>query len=300
MLQISPMNKPFAAEVTGIDLNHATDDIFRQLHAAWLTYPVLVIRDQDISVAVQQAVAERFGKLKTRARKDSHQGATKSDNPYVMLVSNIRDDKGKLIGSSPKGALAYHSDSAFDDIPAKASLLYGIELPKSGGDTLFVSMYDIYDALDAETKALLADKWGVNYHLPSLPLDPNQSNEERIRTARRAAHPMVIAHPETGRPVLYVNRLMTRDIAGVPSAQATSLLERLFQMIEDPKFVYAHKWRQGDLVIWDNRCLQHGRSDFDPAERRLLRRFAVFCDDRPKAYSASCGQRPDVSPAAAQ
>lgn len=295
MLNVTTLSRPFAAEVTGVDLNADRSDAFyNDLHAAWLKHPVLVIRDQDLNVASQQFVAERFGKLKSRLRKSSHQGATSSENPFVMFVSNIRDDKGNLIGTSPKGALAFHSDSAFDEIPAKASLLYGIELPKSGGDTLFVDMYEVYEHLDGDTKDFLADKWGVNYHLPSLPLDPSQSEEERIRTARKAVHPLIIAHPETGRPVLYANRHNTRDIVGLPSVESRELLERLFRLTEEPRFVYAHKWHKGDLVIWDNRCLQHGRTDFDPSERRLLRRFAVFCDESPKAYSASCGLRPLV------
>lgn len=301
MTTIKPLSKAFVAEVTGIDLSRDVDDAtFAEITAAWATHPVLVFPDQDIDIDAQQAFSARFGRLKTRARKASDQGgAACVDNPYVMLVSNIKEN-GEYIGASPKGALPFHSDSAFDEVPAKASLLYGIELPKSGGDTLFVSMVEVYEALSGEVKRRISDKWAVNYHLPSLPLDPNQSEAERMLTARRAAHPMVIAHPDTGRPVLFVNRHMTRQIVGMAEAEADALLEEIYGLIEDPKFLYAHKWRKGDLVVWDNRCVQHGRSDFDPNERRLLRRFAIACDSRPKAYNAECGDPPEIMAPAAE
>jgi len=296
MIAIKPLSKPFAAEVTGIDLSRDVGDAaFAEIAAAWAEHPVLVFPGQDIDIDAQQAFAARFGRLKTRARKATDQGgAGCGDNPYVMLVSNIKEN-GEYIGASPKGPLRFHSDSAFDEMPAKASLLYGIELPKSGGDTLFISMVEIYAALSDAIKERIQDKWAVNYHLPSLPLDPNQSEAQRMLTARRAAHPMVIAHPDTGKPVLFVNRHMTRQIVGMAQDEAEVLLEELYGIIEDPANIYAHEWRKGDLVVWDNRCVQHGRSDFDPAERRLLRRFAIACDAQPKAYSALCGDPPEIT-----
>jgi taurine dioxygenase len=300
MLSINPLSKPFAAKVTNIDLGRdVDDDLFAEIQDAWQAHPVLVFRDQNIDIDAQQAFAMRFGALKSRARKTTDPGGAGYDNPHVMFVSNVREN-GEYIGTSPKGALSFHSDSAFDEVPAKASLLYGMELPKIGGDTLFVSMYEIYETLSDDTKRFMADKWAVNYHLPSLPLNPQQTEEERYRTARRSAHPMVTAHPETGRPVLYVNRHMTREIVGVPDEEAKVLLEELYSRIEEPRFLYAHKWRKGDLVVWDNRCVQHGRSDFDPAERRLLRRFAIGCEARPKPYSELCGAPPEIMAAAPQ
>ncbi len=301
MMAITPLEKPFVAEVTGIDLGRDVDDAaFAQIHEAWLAHPVLVFPDQDLDIAAQQAFARRFGTLKTRARRATDQGgAGCGDNPYVMLVSNIKEN-GEYIGASPEGALAFHSDSAFDEVPAKASLLYGIAIPKAGGDTLFVSMCEVYDSLDRDVRDRIEGLWGVNYHLPSLPLDPTQSEEARLRTARRAAHPMVIAHPETGRPVLFVSRHMTRAILGMDAAEAGALLEALYARIEEPRFRYAHRWREGDLVVWDNRAVQHGRSDFDPSERRLLRRFAIGCDARPKPYSARAGMPPEIAAPAAE
>lgn len=291
-MQVRELDKPFAAEVTQIDLSPgASDDLFRKIHEAWMTHPVLVFRDQMLDVDAHQRFSERFGQLKTRLRQSGQQGSTTTENPYMMFVSNIREN-GKLIGTSPAGALNFHSDSSFDERPSKAGLLYGLEIPKVGGDTLFVDMCDVYGDLPRTIKSYLKDKWVLNIHLPSLPLDPSQTQEERIRTARRAIHPAIIAHPETGRPILYVNRHQTHRILGVSESESSEALSELFNRVDRPEVRYAHKWRLHDLVLWDNRRTQHGRSDFNPAERRLLRRFAVFCESRPQPFDPACGPAP--------
>ncbi len=291
-MKVSELDKPFAAEVTGIDLSQPlSDQAFGEILAAWMLHPILAFRDQTLDTEQQQRFSERFGQLKTRLRQSGQQGATTTQNPYMMFVSNIKEN-GKLIGTSPVGALNFHSDSSFDERPSKAGLLYGMEIPSVGGDTLFVDMCEIYDDLPRAMKEYLKDKWAVNIHLPSLPLDPTQTQEERIRTARRAIHPMVIAHPESGRPILYANRHQTHCVFGVPESESAQVLGELFDRVDSPDVRYAHKWRTNDLVLWDNRRAQHGRSDFNPTERRLLRRFAVFCEARPRAFDPACGPAP--------
>ena len=297
-MHVSELDKPFAAEVTDFDLSKPlSEEAFSKVLAEWRNHPVLVFRDQTLDVDAQQRFSERFGQLKTRLRQSGQQGATTAENPYMMFVSNIREN-GKLIGTSPAGSLNFHSDSSFDERPSKAGLLYGIEIPSEGGDTLFVDMCEIYDDLSRGVKAYLKDKWVLNIHLPSLPLDPNQTHEERVRTARRAIHPAVIAHPDTGRPILYVNRHQTHRILGVPDSESAEVLSELFDRVDQPEVRYAHKWRKNDLVLWDNRRTQHGRSDFNPSERRLLRRFAVFCETRPRPFDPACGSIPqELEPA---
>jgi taurine dioxygenase len=285
MISVAALSKPFAGEVLDIDLNDPIDDeLFGQILNAWSTYPVLVFRNQSLDVATHQRFASRFGELSSRARPLEARGTAALDNPYMMIVSNIREN-GRLVGSQGDGALAFHSDGAFNEIPTAASLLYGIEIPSHGGDTLFVSMYEVYESLAVETKQLLADKWAVNYHTyDKTGAESGVDAASRGKAVRHAVHPAVIIHPVTRRPVLYVNSNNTREIRGMDPDAATKLLAEIFAKIEQPNFVYAHKWRKGDLVIWDNRCLQHGRSDFSAQERRLMRRFAVRCDKAPIPY----------------
>lgn len=298
MFSLNQLDKSFAAEITNIDLGKPlSDETFAVIHAAWMKHPVLVFRDQTFDVNGHEAFSQRFGRLKPRLRKTGQQGATAAENPNVMFVSNIKEN-GVLIGTSPSGALNFHSDSSFDEIPSKAGLLYGIEIPTIGGDTLFVDMCDVYNGLSDETKRFIADKWVTNIHLPSLPLDPTQTQEERIRTARKAVHPMVISHPDSGLPILYVNRHQTYKINGMSKEESDKILEKFFDLVDRPEIRYSHKWRKGDLVLWDNRRTQHGRSDFDPTQRRLLRRFAVFCDAPPKPFHVEkMANRPELEPA---
>ena len=285
MMSVRPLGKSFAGELRGVDLRQPmSDDSFTTLLGHWSRFPVLVIPGQDLSIEEHQAFTGRFGSLMERARPAHERGEAAQANPYMMLVSNIRVN-GKLIGSSADGLLEFHSDAAFNPVPPMASMLFGIEIPSVGGDTLFVSMYDVYESLTQEIKQEIAHRKAVNYHTyDESGVESGKKREERGKSVRHAVHPMVIRHPVTGKPVLYVNRHMTREIVGMDEQRSSDLLQSLFAKIEREERIYAHKWRPGDLVIWDNRCVQHGRSDFAPTERRLLRRFAVNCDAPPQPY----------------
>jgi taurine dioxygenase len=287
MLSVSPLSKPFAGEVKGVDLNRRlTDAQFAEVLQAWYRHPVLVFRDQELSLEAQQDFASRFGPLMSRARPASARGKSAQDNPYLMLVSNVRDENGKLIGSSADGPLSFHSDGCFNEIPPMASLLYGIEIPREGGDTLFISMHEVYDDLSAEMKKRLAGLTAVNYHTYDVKgVESGADKSARGKDVRNSTHPVVIRHPVTGNPSVFVNRHMTREVKELSPTESERLLAEIFDIIERPERIYAHKWRKGDLVIWDNRAVQHGRSDFSPKERRLLRRFAVLGTERPQPYS---------------
>lgn len=187
---------------------------------------------------------------------------------YTMLVSNIREN-GKPIGSLPDGEMMFHADMVYREVPARATVLYGIETPREGGDTLFASLTAAYDALDDATRALVDDKRAVQGFLHGTTLRENN------RPHLSYVHPLVQVIPETGRRALLASRLMTLAVEGMSEAESDALLARLFDHVERPEFVYAHKWRPGDVLVWDNRTTVHARTDFDPSERRLLRRFVT-------------------------
>ena len=291
MVAISPASKPFVGVVESVDLSRPLGEAaFREIRDAWARYPVLVFPGQEIDTEAHQAFAERFGKLAARVRPMEARGDGARHNPYLMLVSNIRDEQGRPIGSgsgADGGPLEFHSDGCFNDMPAMATLLHGIEIPDAGGDTLFVDMSEIYEVLSPATRRRLSGREAVNYfyygystHAPAA----GESPEERRKTVRHAIHPTVIVHPVTGKPSVFVNRLNTREIVDMDPAEADDLLEEIFRTVERPEFAYAHKWRIGDLVLWDNRTVQHARSDFPATQRRLMRRFAVAGSGRPVAH----------------
>ena len=212
-----------------------------------------------------------------RGRSRSAPKAAVTKHPEIMLVSNIREN-GKLIGSLPDGEMEFHSDQCYLERPAKGTFLYAIEIPSAGGDTLFLNMYSAYDALPADLKAQIDGKKALNAFLYGTTTREDNEAKLDLSVHPHYSQPIARTHPDTGRKALFVNRLMTWNIEGEDEAAGRSLLNRLFDHIEQPQFIYAHKWRVGDLVLWDNRCTLHARTDFSDKERRLLRRVVVQGD----------------------
>jgi taurine dioxygenase len=267
--EVRPLSSALGAEIVGIDLSRPLDDaLFGRIRDAWHQYLILLFRDQKLSEEDEVGFAERFGPL---ARIHTAQFVAR--HPAVMLISNIRED-GKPIGALPDGEMQFHSDQCYQPKPAAASMLYAIEVPSRGGDTLFANAYLAYETLPDSIKRRLDGKRASHAY------DYDQASTRRggevAGDAPSCLHPVVRTHPATGRKALYVNRLMTRRIEGLPATQSEELLEFLFNHQERPEFVYAHVWRPGDLLMWDNRCTLHARTDFSAGERRLLRRVTIL------------------------
>jgi taurine dioxygenase len=274
---VRPVWPALGAEVVGLDLRQElSPDTVGQLIEAWHQHLVLLFRDQSLCEDEQIRFARNFGMLQQRGRPaEARNEASRLKHPELtMLVSNIRED-GKLIGSLADGEMRFHSDFCYVEKPAKGTFLYALEIPSQGGDTLFVNMYKAYEALPAEFKSRLEGRKAVNaYHYESLTREINAAKID-FSAQPHYAQPIVRTHPETKRKALYVNRLMTWSVEGMELAQGSALLDALFDHIEQDKFIYAHRWRVGDLVLWDNRCTLHARTDFSDKERRLLRRNVI-------------------------
>lgn len=272
-LTVKPLSSALGAEIVGVDLSKPLDDAtVAAIKAAWNEHLVLLFRNQTLSEDDQVRFAHHFGELQQRPRPKDLRAEAKVKNPEVMLVSNIRED-GKPIGSLPDGEMQFHSDMCYIPAPPKGTFLYAIEIPSEGGDTLFLNMYKAYETLPPETKARLKDKDAVNVFLYGS--TSRDGNKPDFNVHPHATHPVVRVHSDTGRPALYVNRLMTWNIEGMEGAESQELLDSLFDHIEQPQFIYEHKWKVGDLILWDNRCTLHARTDFSDKERRLLRRVVV-------------------------
>jgi taurine dioxygenase len=268
-IRVRPLSAAIGAEIIGADLLEPLDDAtFEQILAAWHQHLVILLRDQKLTEEDQVRFAERFG---PPARIHTKQFVQK--HPAVMLISNIRED-GKPIGALPDGEMHFHTDQCHQERPAMASMLYAIEIPSKGGNTLFANAYIAYETLPSDLKRRIQGRKAVNAY--------DYDSAATIRggdvspDAPSYAHPVVRTHPATGRKALYVNRLMTRHIEGLPPQDSEELLNRLFDHQERPEFIYEHVWRPGDILMWDNRCTLHARTDFSPHERRLLRRVTIL------------------------
>jgi taurine dioxygenase len=272
-ITVRPLSPALGAEIQGVDLSKPLDDAtVAAIKRAWTDHLVLLFRNQTLSEEDQVRFARHFGELQQRPRPKDLRAEAKVKNPEVMLVSNIREN-GKLIGSLPDGEMQFHSDMCYIPTPPKGTFLYAIEIPSHGGDTLFLNMYKAYDELPSDLKARVDGKTAVNVFLYGS--TSRDGNKPDFDVHPHASHPMVRVHPDSGRKALYINRLMTWNVEGVPDEESGALLEALFDHIEQPKFIYEHKWRVGDLILWDNRCTLHARTDFSNQERRLLRRVVV-------------------------
>ena len=252
------------AEIIGLDLRQALDeDTVAQLREAWLRHHVLLFRGQELGEAEQVRFAGYFGRAMETQQNVNKKRRPDAD-PRVMLVSNIREN-GTLIGTLPDGELHYHSDSAFMERPLMATVLYSMILTSTGGHTRFVNMHGVLDSLPGDVRAAIEGRRALNVF--DFFTQVKTAKLDRA-TAVHFAHPAIRTHPETGRAALYVNRLMTEEIDGIAEADGDALLANLFEATERSPFVYEHIWRKGDLIIWDNRSVQHSRTDYPPDEPR--------------------------------
>jgi taurine dioxygenase len=188
-----------------------------------------------------------------------------------MMISNIREN-GETIGALPDGEMHFHHDQIHSEIPHNGTLLYSLEIPSHGGDTLFASGYAAYDTLDPALKAKLEGRRAFHHYNYGTTV---RGGTMGIEAFAESNHPVFRTHDETGRKAIYVNRLMTMRIDGFPPDESDALLAALFDHSEKPEFVYRHQWRVGDLVVWDNRCSMHARDDFPADQRRLMFRTTV-------------------------
>jgi taurine dioxygenase len=271
-LEIRKLHPTIGAEVVGIDLRRPIDPATAAaLRQAWYDHGVLLIRGQTLTDEQQVAYAEVFGPPMLAHPTRRLDGRPQS----IMLISNIRES-GKPIGALPDGEMFFHSDLCYIEHPVVGTMLYAVEVPRVGGNTLFADQYAAYETLPAALKAKIDPLKATNRY--EIGYDVTIRRGRASPDAPAWTHPMVRIHPKTGRKALYVNRLMTHDIEGMAQDEADALLEQLYDHQEQKRFVYEHVWRPGDIVLWDNRCTLHARTDFSPSERRLLRRITIQKD----------------------
>jgi taurine dioxygenase len=279
-LAIKPLSPALGAEISGIDLRQdVSEETFAEILDVWHKHLVILFRDQSLTEDDQIRFAQRFGELQKRTRPPealNEVGHTKYPQ-LTMLVSNIREN-GKLIGSLPDGEMQFHSDQCYLEKPATGTFLYAIEVPSAGGDTLFLNMYKAYEELADALKARIDGRKALNAYLYDSTTRAVNGSKVDFTAHPHYLQPMVRTHPDTKRKALYVNRLMTFTVEGMDEDEGGALLGKLFDHIEQGRFIYAHHWRVGDLVLWDNRCTLHARTDFSDKERRLLRRYTVLGD----------------------
>jgi len=291
-ISIRQVGPCFAGEVEGIDMRRplAREEI-AAIRAGMDRYAVLVFRDQDIDDAQQLAFTRSLGDIE-QAIGTSLRAPSEYRLPTTFAdVSNLdqdnkpfaRDDRRRLFGI---GNRLWHSDSSFKAVPAKYSLLHAISIPSKGGDTHFADMRAAWDALDEETKAEVEGLVCEHSQMYSRQLigftDFTDEERERFRPVRQT---LVRTHPVTGRKSLYLSS-HAGTIVGWPLPEARAFLRDLVEHATQREFVYVHKWRIGDLVMWDNRQTMHRARPFPASEPRDMRRTTLAGDGPTVAQAA--------------
>jgi taurine dioxygenase len=280
-LDVVPTGCGIGAEIRGIDLRAIDDAQFGELRRAWLDNLVLLMRDQTLSDADLIAFSRRIGDLDLAPIQETGRRFVEGF-PELYIVSNVKQN-GVPIGSLGDGEAVWHTDMSYVDVPPQASALYALEVPESGGNTGFVNMYAVYDALPDAVKARIAGlrvKHDGTYNSGGF-VRQGVTPTDDPRDAPGALHPLVYRHPETGRSALYLGRRRNAYIDGLPLAQSEALLDLLWSHVDGDRFGWTNVWRKGDLVLWDNRCTMHRRDSFDPATRRVMHRTQVKGLSRP-------------------
>lgn len=274
-LIIQEVHPHIGAEIAGLDLREPVDEAtFAALRDAFHRYSVLVFRDQGVTDDQQVAFSRRFGKLERTSF------AIAAPNPYVYSLSNV-DDAGNVLAPDAKRRTfllvneRWHTDSSFRAIPAMASVLSAREVPPAEGDTCFASMRVGYATLTPERQEALEGLVGMHHYAYSLSLfgDGGVSQEEK-NALPPAAHPLVRTHEPTGEKSLFVSGHIER-IVGMPSEEGRALVAELIDWCARPEYVYRHRWRRHDLVMWDNRCVLHRATVIPETRRRIMHRTTI-------------------------
>jgi taurine dioxygenase len=284
-LTIKKLTPAVGAEIQQVDLSHLSDAEFSQIEQAWNRHSALLFRDQKLTDDDLLAFSRRFGELDPPPVQE-HGRQSPEGYPEVYVVSNVLDDKGAPIGALGAGEAVWHTDMSYLALPPDASMLYALEIPPSGGDTWVLGMQAAWTALPAALKAKLRDrriKHDGTYNSGGY-LRKGVTPSDDPHQAPGAWHPAVLRHPVTGAPSLYLGRRRNSYVEGLAPAESEALLDALWAHIEHPDFRYQHRWRVGDLLLWDNRSTMHRRDPFDNKTRRVMHRTQIKGKVAPSAY----------------
>lgn len=275
MFSISKQTDHIGAEISGIDLSQPLPpEAADALRQAFVDHSVLAIRDQKLDAPAFLNATRLFGEPLRQHLKQFNL----PECPDVATISNQEKTKeGKI---NVRG-VSWHTDHSFQPEPPKATALYAVSLPTKGGDTEWAHMGAAYDALPASLRTEVDALEAVHAYTESR-VPPNLT--ERIAAGEDDAsdgvvHPLIRTHPENGRKSIYLNPLRVRRFRGMTPEHCAELIERIVTHATQPEFVYTHRWRAGDMVIWDNRCCIHkAHADYDFEELRLLYRIIIAGD----------------------
>lgn len=268
-LQFEPASQAVGTFVSGVDLRALSTGEFEAIRQAFFETGVLFFRDQDMTPQDHIAFAARWGEIEINRFFTAH-----AKHPEIAMVVKEPDQTVNIGGG-------WHTDHSYDQVPAMGSILRAVELPETGGDTYFAGMAAAYDALSQADKAQIADLKAIHSsrHIFGTQSAYAQEVGSRYSNAdaatQDAVHPVVLAHPSTGRKGLYVNAAFTTGIEGMDEAAGKTLLQKLYAHCMQPQFSYRFNWKPGSIAMWDNRSTWHWALNDYQGQRREMHRITL-------------------------
>ena len=275
-IEAVPLVGALGAEIRGVDLAKPLDDAtFADVHQAFLDYQVLCFRDQHITPAQQLAFAARFGEIDTYPFMEPL-----PDHPGVIPIVKEPETRHNFGGG-------WHTDTSYMARPPMATLLYALDVPERGGDTMFADMYGAYESLSDGMKKLLdgtravftaSAVHGAGGIYRQVRAGDGPRREDDTAAEARHEHPVIRTHPETGRKGIYVGKFHVERLVGMSVPESRPLIDFLAERAVEPQFTTRLQWRAGTLVMWDNRCVQHYALNDYPGKRREMHRITIKGD----------------------
>lgn len=291
-ITVKPIDATLGAVITNVDLANLTDEGWADIHAAFLTYGVLVFPDQRLNEESQGAFARRFGNTEQLKPRQAGETIEFTNRKEDGSLANPDDQAYKLM----KGNEGWHTDSTYMPLASKAAMLYALVVPPEGGETEFADMRAAWDALDKRTQGKLeklSAYHSLYYSQMRAGFTHTTDHQYGFHDKGAPLRPLIKTHPETGRKSLYTGR-HAHNIPGMSEEDSKDLLDKLMEDACQPPRVYRHSWTVGDLVVWDNRCLMHRARPFDMSVPRVLRASRISGEPESELASADADPRAEA------
>ncbi|MBD2567958.1 TauD/TfdA dioxygenase family protein [Anabaena lutea] len=272
--QITPLNAPLGAVVTGLDASQAVaPEVILQLKQALRDYHILIFKNQNLTNEQFLNFSFYFGSLFVPPDDVPVLASQPGVTPVIIPVSNVDG------GYTGTGELAFHSDHKWTPFPSSGSLLYALEVPPEGGDTSWLNLNLAYETLDEPTKQRIANLQLITYNpflnKPGEPRRKYREDKSIPLISPVYPHPLVRTHPESGKKILYLDYATEVEVVGLDPQEGQELIAQLRYHLHQRQFYYQHKWAVGDIVYWDNQSTLHYRQAFDSNQRRVMKRISL-------------------------
>ena len=272
MAIVRKLGANIGAEITDVNVKSLDGKAFEKIYQAWLNYGVTVVRAQDLTTEDFIAYGRRFGEIVPHPSKSTRH--FKHPEITCLGINKFNPDGTLNEDIYKRGAIEFHTDGAYDEVPFKATKLYALAVPNVGGETHFSCMYMAYDALPKKLKTLLQDRRGGFTYGGRKGQNALLNPEDRDHAP--VFHPLIRPHSETGRKALYFDPGKIVQIEGLEATESDDIIDELTERMIVSGAEYTHTWQVGDIVIWDNRCLVHkAAGNYPPQEDRIHWRLSI-------------------------